>query len=296
MARSPLPGTGYDTGRVVMSKRHVLRIVCADRVGLVHDVTGVLAGRELNIVSNDEFVEMDTGRFFMRTETLGDMDAGGLEAALRDMLPHGSLVQLTEMRKKQIVVLVTKEAHCLGDLLIGCAFGQHSADVRAVIGSRDVLQELSGRFDVPFHHVDHRNKSREEHECELKKVVEEYEPEYLVLAKYMRILTGFFVEEFAHRIINIHHSFLPAFAGASPYRQAYERGVKIIGATAHFVTADLDEGPIIAQDVVPVTHNQSPQELTQLGRNVEKAVLARALDLVFDERVFVSGNKTIIFP
>jgi formyltetrahydrofolate deformylase len=158
-----------------------------------------------------------------------------------------------------------------------------------------VLAPLAERFGIPFHHIGHEGRDRAAHEAEILEVVERYQPDYLVLAKYMRVLTPAFVDRFVRRIVNIHHSFLPAFAGASPYQQAYERGVKIVGATAHFVTADLDQGPIIAQDVIPIDHTHGPAEIAQAGRDVEKIVLARGLRLVLQDRVFVSGNRTVIF-
>ena len=276
-------------------ERSILRIVCPDRVGLICEVTQCLAGLGLNIVSNDEFVEPDTHQFFMRTELEGAIEASRLTGELRDTLPPGADISLCGRRKKRIVVLVTREPHCVGDLLIRCSFNEMDAEICAVVGNRNVLEGLTGRVGIPFHWIDHRELTREGHEARIREVIDSYAPDYVVLAKYMRVLTPGMIDPYVCRIVNIHHSFLPAFVGANPYRQAHERGVKIIGATAHFVTKDLDEGPIIAQDVVPVTHNQSPPELARRGRDVEKAVLARALNLVFDERVFVSGNKTIIF-
>jgi formyltetrahydrofolate deformylase len=151
------------------------------------------------------------------------------------------------------------------------------------------------KFGVSFHHIGHEGKSREDHEDELTQALDAYSPEYVVLAKYMRILSPAFIARFPHRIVNIHHSFLPAFVGAKPYEKAYKRGVKIIGATAHFVDDNLDEGPIIAQSVIPVTHTHSASDMAQAGKDVEKIVLARALKLVVEDRVFVSGNKTVIF-
>lgn len=154
---------------------------------------------------------------------------------------------------------------------------------------------MVSRFGIPFHYISHEGKTREAHDQEMSEVIDAYHPEYLVLAKYMRVLSSAFVARFPNRIINIHHSFLPAFIGANPYRQAFERGVKIIGATAHFVNTDLDEGPIIAQNVIQVNHAQGARDMAQAGRDVEKIVLAQALKLVFAEKVFVSNNKTIIF-
>ncbi|MDD4891033.1 MAG: formyltetrahydrofolate deformylase, partial [Phycisphaerae bacterium] len=161
----------------------------------------------------------------------------------------------------------------------------------------DTLAPLARRFDIPFHVVSHEGIERAEHEARVRAVLdkEKLSPEYLVLAKYMRVLSADFVRAYERRIVNIHHSFLPAFAGANPYRQAFDRGVKIIGATAHFVTPDLDGGPIIAQDVIPVDHTHAAADMADAGRDVEKLVLAKALRLVLEDRVFVSGNRTIIF-
>jgi formyltetrahydrofolate deformylase len=170
-----------------------------------------------------------------------------------------------------------------------------NAEILAVISNYENLEDLTSKFNIPYYHLTHQNHTRETHELELSKLIDQYKPEFLVLAKYMRVLSSEFVARFPHRIINIHHSFLPSFAGANPYNQAYERGVKIIGATAHFVTSDLDQGPIISQSVIPVDHSHSASEMAQAGRDVEKIVLAKSLKLVFDERVFVNGNKTIIF-
>ena len=169
------------------------------------------------------------------------------------------------------------------------------ATIECVIANHDTLETLVRRFDIPFFHVSADNMSREEHESHVMKLVDEFEFDYIVLAKYMRILTSTFVKAYPQQIINIHHSFLPAFIGANPYKQAFERGVKIIGATAHYVTDDLDEGPIIAQDVIPVNHRLSWRDMQRAGRDGEKIVLSRALALVLNDRVFVNGNKTVIF-
>jgi formyltetrahydrofolate deformylase len=273
---------------------HILRIDCADRTGLVHTVTGVLFRHAYNIVSNHEFVERDRGHFFMRTEFSGEADPALALEELREELP-GANIRLAPTGDRTAVVLATKEHHCLGDLLIRHAYGELGARITAVAANHATLAELAGRFDVPFHHVAHEGLERHAHEEALAAVIDGYAPDYIVLAKYMRVLTPAFVARYAGRIINIHHSFLPAFIGASPYRQAFERGVKIIGATAHFVTDSLDEGPIIAQSVIPVDHTQTAAQMAQAGRDVEKIVLAQALRLVFEERVFISGNRTIIF-
>jgi formyltetrahydrofolate deformylase len=274
--------------------RHLLLIDCQDQLGLVTRVTGSLFRQGLNIISNHEFVDRETSRFFMRTEFTGDHPAD-LVPEIQALLPPGASVRVPRAGKRRIVILVTREHHCLGELLLRHAYDELGATILAVIGNHATLAPLAGRFDIPFHHVSHLDIEREEHERRLRQVLERYDPDFLVLAKYMRVLGGEFVAMYPNRIINIHHSFLPAFTGAKPYHQAFERGVKIIGATAHFVTADLDEGPIIAQSVIPVDHSHSPADMAQAGRDVEKIVLASALRLVFEERVFLVGKRTIVF-
>ena len=277
-----------------MSK-NILLIECKDQVGLIHKITDVLYKHNLNIISNNEFVERNHNHFFMRTEYSGFFEEEKLKKELESKLPPGVNIKITPEKKKKIVVLATKEHHCLGELLVRHHFNDLNAEILAVISNYDSLRELAQRFNVPFHFVSHLNKTREEHETELLETIRTMNPEFLVLAKYMRILTPSFISAYKNKIINIHHSFLPAFVGASPYAQAYERGVKIIGATAHFVNESLDEGPIIAQSVIPVGHSQNASDMARAGKDVEKIVLAKSLQLVFEERVFVFGNKTIIF-
>ena len=204
-------------------------------------------------------------------------------------------VRLTPQTKRDICILVTKEHHCLSDLLIRHTFGELNANIKCVVSNYQNLEELTSKFSIPFHYITHERKSREDHEQQVVSQLKEYDPEFLVLAKYMRVLSPAFIAQFPNRIINIHHSFLPAFVGANPYAQAYERGVKIIGATAHFVNDNLDEGPIIAQNVIPVAHSHSAKEMALAGHDVEKIVLARSLKLVLSDRVFVHRNKTVIF-
>lgn len=274
---------------------HILLIDCPDETGLVHRITGVLCRHDCNIVSNSEFVDHDNAHFFMRTEFSGDVDAAALEREMRALLPAGSTIRMADAIPRRIVVLATREPHCLGDLLIRHAYGELNSQILAVISNHEDLGELVERFDLPFHCVSHENVDRAAHEAAVLAAIGRYSPEYIVLAKYMRILSPAFLAQYPRRIINIHHSFLPAFAGAAPYRQAFERGVKIIGATAHLVNAGLDTGPIIAQDVIAVNHSHTAADMAHAGRDVEKIVLARALKLVFEERVFLSGNRTIIF-
>lgn len=273
----------------------VLLVECADRRGLVHAITGVLLAHGVNVVGNQEFVDRAASRFFMRTEFDGAVDAAKLDADVRAALPQGAAVRFSTLTPKRVVVLATKEPHCLGDILLRHEFSELNARVLAVVGNHDRLAPLVGKFGLPFHHVSHEGMSREGHEAALLRAIEPYTPEYLVLAKYMRVLSPALVTKFPARIINIHHSFLPAFAGAKPYQQAFDRGVKVIGATAHFVTDALDQGPIIHQQVIPVDHTHSAEDMAQAGRDVEQSTLSRALKLVFEDRVFLCGNRTVIF-
>lgn len=272
-----------------------LLVQCDDQRGLVHAITGVLLKHGLNVVGNQEFVDRDSSRFFMRTEFDGVVSSDKLEAEVHAVLPPGAIVRHSDLKPKRIVVLASKEHHCLGDILIRHAFGELNAQVLGVISNHAMLEPLVRKFDLPFHHLDHESLSRPAHEAEVLKVVDKLQPDLLVLAKYMRVLSPEFVNRFPARIVNIHHSFLPAFVGARPYQQAFERGVKVIGASAHFVTEQLDEGPIIVQQVIPVDHTHTARDLSQAGRDVEQMVLARALRLVLEDRVFLCGNRTVIF-
>jgi len=271
---------------------------CPDDVGLIHRITGVLQARRLNIEANHEFVDTSAGHFFFRAEVVpadGVVVAADLERGLAAVLPAAARVRVAQAERRPIVICATREPHCLGELLLLDACGELPGRIVAVASNHDVLRGLVERFEVPFHHVPHEGVSREAHEMELQRVIDGYAPEYVVLARYMRVLSEKFIERRPNRIVNIHHSFLPAFAGASPYRQAFGRGVKLIGATAHFVTAELDDGPIIAQDVTPVDHTFTPERMAQAGRDVEKLVLARAMRLVLEERVFLHGRRTVVF-
>jgi len=276
-------------------KSQVLLIECPDRAGLVHAVTGALFRHGLNIVGNQEFVDRELARFFMRTEFDGEVDGAILEQEIRTVLPSEAIVRVSDLSPKRIVVLVSREHHCLADLLVRHSFGELNARILAVVSNHETLAPLTNKFHVPFHHLPHEGRDRKDHEGEVLDQIVRAKPEFLVLAKYMRILSPEFVARFPSRIVNIHHSFLPAFAGARPYQQAFDRGVKVIGATAHFVTSQLDEGPIIVQQVIPVDHTHTARDLAQAGRDIEQLVLARALKLVFEDRIFQCGNRTVIF-
>jgi formyltetrahydrofolate deformylase len=275
--------------------KQTLCIDCPDEPGLVARVTGVLHRHGGNIVENGEYVDPVLNRFFMRTSVENITDADLLERVLQAELPDEARITLRGGEKRRVMLMATKEPHCLGDLLIRAAFDDLPMEVCGVIANHQDLEKLCRSFDVPFHFLPHGGLSREEHEAGVMEVLEREEPDVIVMAKYMRILSPGFIASFPNRIVNIHHSFLPAFIGANPYRQAWERGVKIIGATAHFASEDLDEGPIIAQDVTPVSHHHSPKEMARNGRDVEKRVLARAVRFVLEDRMVVTGNKTVVF-
>ena len=276
-------------------EKKILLTDCPDAKGLIAQITNICYKHQLNIIKNDEYVDRKRGRFFMRTALEGNFNEATLLEDLDMALPAGASRRLVGSGRKRLVLMVTREPHCLGDILMKCYAGALDVEIAAVVGNHPDLGALVEKFDIPFHCVPADGLERDQHEEQVMQLVDEYAPDYLVLAKYMRVLTPAFVDHYRGRIINIHHSFLPAFIGAKPYQQAYERGVKIIGATAHFVTDDLDEGPIIEQDIINVDHAYSANAMADAGRDVEKSVLSRALQLVLQERVFIHGNKTVVF-
>ena len=278
-----------------MSQYRVL-IDANDEKGLVHKVSSVFYNYDLNILSNSEFVDKESNKFFMRSVVDGNVDKNELTDAITKVLPQSSSIKVIEPKKKNIIIMATKEMHALGDILIRHEAGELEANILAVISNYDELESLVSKFDIPYITISHEGLERPEHENKIIEAINSFDDvDYIVLAKYMRILTPRFVEAFEDKIINIHHSFLPAFIGANPYKQAYDRGVKIIGATAHFVNNNLDEGPIIAQEVIHVNHAYSWRDMQRSGKDVEKVVLSRALKLALEDRIFVYGNRTVIF-
>jgi formyltetrahydrofolate deformylase len=273
----------------------IIVIQCTDRVGLVADISGLLSQEGLNIVSMREHVDTTENLFFMRLNVAGTTDDTALAAKMQSVLPADAIITINPIPIKKVVVLVTKEYHCLADILIRNYFGTLGAQVQCVIGNHATLQDICERFDIPFHLVPHQDISKPEFESRIAGLIDTQQPDYIILAKFMRILSPEFVAQYPMRLINIHHSFLPAFAGANPYRQAFERGVKLIGATAHFVTDNLDEGPIIAQQIIPVNHSLTSADMVKAGKEIETSVLAKAMRLVFEDRVFVYQNKTVVF-
>ncbi|NOQ29946.1 MAG: formyltetrahydrofolate deformylase [Helicobacteraceae bacterium] len=276
--------------------QYIVLIDSSDEKGLVYKISKIFYDNELNILSNNEHVDKEHNKFFMRSVVSGDVNASKLYDQLRSALPLTVNIDVVEPKKKNIILMATKESHALGDILIRYEAGELDANILAVVSNYDILEPLVSKFDIPFHFITHEGLSREEHEANILECLKSFQAvDYIVLAKYMRILTPTFVEEYNNKIINIHHSFLPAFIGANPYKQAYERGVKIIGATAHFVNNNLDEGPIIAQEVIHVDHTHGWKDMQRNGRDVEKIVLSRAIKLALEDRIFVHENKTVIF-
>ncbi len=279
-----------------MHNQTLILIQCQDAVGLVAAIAQIIAKHKLNIVTMREFVDEENKKFFLRVVCSGvPAEIPALQEDLLSNLPAQALVTINPDRQKKIVVLVTKEHHCLADILVRHFFQTLNADVKAVVGNYDSLKGFTEKFDIPYHLVSHEDKSKEQFEQELAEIIEPYQPDYIVLAKFMRILSPSFVARFENKLINIHHSFLPAFIGANPYRQAHKRGVKIIGATAHFVTNDLDEGPIIVQRTKSINHSYDVPNLVTAGKEIEKAVLSHAIQLLMEDRVMRQGNKTIVF-
>jgi len=274
---------------------YIIKIQSEDQIGLVYRITKIMFDNNLNVIDTTEFVDTDSKLFFMRLVVSGEIEVNDLNKSLEDEL--GSEVKVLIRKKnerKNVVIMVTKEIHCIGDILIRHLSDELNINICAVIGNHDNLRSFVEKFGLKYHTISHEGLTREEHEEKIQETLDSYNPDIIVLAKYMRILSEEFVNKYNEKILNIHHSFLPAFIGANPYHRAHQRGVKLIGATAHIVTKSLDEGPIITQNVEPVDHNLSIDDLILLGKDVEKIVLAKALNLIIDDRVFVNSNKTII--
>lgn len=275
--------------------QHTLLISAPDEKGLVYRISKVIVDHGLNITSNGEYVDAETGQFFIRCGVEGELDRIQMVEDLNAVLPAGSVIDVREKKKKKVLIMGTREYHCLADLLAKHHYGDINAEILAVVSNHDHLRNLVEKFELPYHSISTKGLDRAGHEEKVLNLLKQFDFDYLILAKYMRILTPHFVDTYKNRIINIHHSFLPAFMGANPYGQAHDRGVKIIGATAHYVTDDLDEGPIIHQSITHVDHHFTPKGMARAGRDVERSVLGKALELVFNDRVMINGNKTIIF-
>ncbi|MEL6474557.1 MAG: formyltetrahydrofolate deformylase [Pseudomonadota bacterium] len=282
-----------------MPERYILRCVAADRIGILAGVMGVLAAQELNVVESHDFGDPESGVFFIRAAfeaptgfQHSDFDAA-FESVAQDFCMSWTLRRAAE--KPRVLVMVSKADHCLNDLLYRHRRDRLGADIVAIVSNHDDARWLAERHGVAFHHVPVTPETKPAAEQRLLSILEAADAELVVLARYMQILSPELTDALSGRCINIHHSFLPSFKGAKPYHQAHKRGVKLIGATAHYVTSDLDEGPIIAQDVAPVDHRMTPQDFVALGRDIEARVLVRAVTDHAEGRVFLNGARTVVF-
>ncbi|MBY6203089.1 formyltetrahydrofolate deformylase [Maritalea mobilis] len=277
-----------------------LTVTCQTQRGIVAAIATFLADQGCNITDSSQYDDMETGQFFMRVsfDSQKGADHAALEAAFASIAEAFDMTFAfhDETRKMKVVIMVSRFGHCLNDLLYRVRIGALPVEIVAVISNHMDYQKVVVNNDIPFHCIRVTKDNKPEAEAAIMRVVEDTEAELIVLARYMQILSDEMCTKMSGRIINIHHSFLPSFKGANPYKQAYARGVKLIGATSHYVTADLDEGPIIEQDVVRITHAQSAEDFVSLGRDVESAVLARAIHAHAHHRVFLNGNKTVVFP
>lgn len=278
--------------------RYVMTMQCVDAPGIVHAASSGIVAVGGNILENDQFTDPVTGQFCMRSvfET-EDRDVAAVRARLDDELSRFEpiLGLRPEEAHRRAVIMVSTHDHCLADLLYRHDHGDLPLDIVAVVSNHPDLESLAARHGVAFHVIPVSPDTKPAAEESLRELLRELRVDIVVLARYMQVLSPSLCDELRGRVINIHHSFLPGFKGARPYHQAYERGVKLIGATAHFVTSDLDEGPIIDQDVLRVSHARGPAELVALGRDIERTVLARAVKLVAEDRVALVGQRTVIF-
>jgi formyltetrahydrofolate deformylase len=281
-----------------MRQTYILTLSCPDRLGLVHAVSGFLLERGGNIEEAAQYNAPDTGLFFMRVQfTCAQLTHDELQTQLRMFAtPYQMQWSLhATAQPMRTVLLVSKEGHCLNDLLFRWKSGLLPIDIRAIISNHREFYQLAASYNVPFHHIPVTAATKSQVEAKQLEIIDAEGAELVVLARYMQILSDDMCRKLSGRAINIHHSFLPSFKGAKPYYQAHDRGVKLIGATAHYVTADLDEGPIIEQDVARVDHSKTVEDLTTLGRDTESQVLARAVKWHSEHRVLIHGHKTVIF-
>lgn len=276
----------------------VLTFSCVDRPGIVHAVSGAIVAARGNITESQQFASADTGRFFMRLQVESEADRGEFERALAPVIAQFGMAHRVDNvgRPLRTLVLASTAAHCLNDLLFRQRAGQLPVEIPLVLSNHETLRDLAGFYGVPFESQPVTDaESKAAFETRILTMVDEHAIELVVLARYMQILSPELCERLQGRAINIHHSFLPGFKGANPYRQAHARGVKLIGATAHFVTSDLDEGPIIEQNVVRVDHTRSVRELVAIGQDEESRTLTQAVKWFAEDRVLLDGARTIIF-
>lgn len=276
---------------------YVLTLSCPDRPGIVHAVSGLLATNGANIVESQQYGDPISKLFFMRVEFETSINKAVLETKLATVSTEFSMswnLHIANVPTKTLI-MVSTAAHCLNDLLFRQHTGELGIEVAAVVGNHKTLQPLADFYHQPFHHIPISPQTKAQAQDQLREIIESNGVELIVLARYMQVLSDDFCRDYEGRIINIHHSFLPSFKGARPYHQAHSRGVKLIGATSHYVTADLDEGPIIEQDVTRVNHSHNANELVSMGQDVERQVLSRAVRWHVEHRVLLNGDKTVVF-
>jgi formyltetrahydrofolate deformylase len=281
-----------------MSTEYVLTLSCPDRPGVVAAVAGLLAERGCNITESQQFGDREAQRFFMRVQVAAPQAEDEIRAAFAALAPEfGMVFQVRDVaRRPRVLIMVSRFGHCLNDLLYRVRSGALDIEVVAVVSNHPDLRPLTQTHGIDYHHLPVTPDTKARQEAEVLALVEHYQVDLVVLARYMQVLSEELCQKLAGRAINIHHSFLPSFKGARPYHQAHDRGVKLIGATAHYVTSDLDEGPIIEQEVARVNHSHSPADLVAIGRDVECVALARAVKWHAEQRVLLDGHKTVVFP
>ena len=277
----------------------ILTISCPDQIGIVHNVSGALFTLGGNILTSEQFGDEDTQQFFLRIRfsvptNIKQAQIEAELAAIKDSF-NMDLKIVSAEQKSRVLILVSKQGHCLNDLLFRTHSGLLHMDIVGIVSNHRDHEKLAESYGIPFHYLPVSNDNRVEQEAEILKLVDDLEVDLVVLARYMQILSNQLSEALEGKAINIHHSFLPSFKGAKPYHQAHQRGVKIIGATAHYVTADLDEGPIIEQDVQHVDHRLSAERLTQVGSDIESLVLSRAVKSFVEHRILLNGHRTVVF-
>jgi formyltetrahydrofolate deformylase len=289
----------YGTPMSIQSPSFVLTLSCADRPGIVAAIAVRLAEHGCNITDSAQFGDVKSGRFFMRV-SFSSPEGFSRDDATKTLAPVIEQFSMTaeiyaHSQKARVAILVSKFGHCLNDLLYRHQIGSLPIEIPAIISNHRTFYQLAASHDIPFHHLPVTAETKEKQEGRLLEILEEEKIELVVLARYMQVLSEKLCKKLSGRAINIHHSFLPSFKGAKPYHQAHERGVKLIGATAHYVTATLDEGPIIEQEVARVDHSMAPEELVTIGRDIECVVLARAVKWHVEHRVLLNGSRTVVF-
>lgn len=276
---------------------YILKISCQDDKGIVANISSIIYEFNGFIASFDQYSDPDTKQFFSRVVFCTNTNIKNIEKALLPIKEQYKMkISLSlQSEKPNILILCSKKDHCLHDLLQKWKKGEIQADIKGIVSNHPNLSHIAKWYDIPFTHAPITKETKKEQEKVIRDLIKEHQVEYIILARYMQILSSEMCQDFQGKIINIHHSFLPSFIGAKPYKQAHERGVKIIGATAHFVTEDLDEGPIIVQKIIDVNHTQTASDLERMGADVEAMALSEAVKLVLENRVFIDENKTVVF-